>query len=118
MKKLICVCCGAPISRVTGRCEYCGTEYDLSSETPVVRFETFTNPIREYSASVLIDRELVDMSGEEYMQYAIKQLAHEMLPAVVEGMRIKVQDEYLIGQQKIDGTIKIVVPKRIGTGWG
>lgn len=121
MKKLICVCCGAPINRATRRCEYCGTEYNIDSEIPMVRFETFTNPVKEYSASCLIDRDLVAMAGEKYMQYAIEQLAHAMLPAVMEGMRVRVQDfdyeAHMRNQQRINGTIKIVVPKNVETGW-
>lgn len=121
MKKLICVCCGAPINRATRRCEYCGTEYNIDSEIPMVRFETFTNPVKEYSASCLIDRDLVAMDGEKYMQYAIEHLAHAMLPAVMEGMRVWVQDldyeAHMRNQRRINGTIKIVVPKNVETGW-
>ena len=120
IKKLICVCCGAPINRATCRCEYCGTEYDLSDEIPMIRVETFTNPVKEYSASALINRDLVAMGSEDYMKYAIERLAHEMLPAVMEGMQIRVQSGYdheaiMTNQQRIDGRIKIVIPNV--SGW-
>lgn len=120
IKKLTCVCCGAPINRVTSRCEYCGTEYDLNDEIPTIKLETFTNPVKEYSACVLIDKDIAAMNGEDYMKYAIEQLAREMLPAVIEGMQIKAQSGYdyeaiRTNMLRIDGRIKMVIPKT--SGW-
>lgn len=118
MNKYICLCCGAPINRATGRCEYCGTEYDIGQSYPVVRFETFTNPVKQYAASVLVDRELTKMSGEDYMRYSINQLAHAMLPAVMEGMQIRVSDDFRLDKKRIVGTIKMVIPKEQTVGRG
>lgn len=113
MKKLTCICCGAPINRITKRCDYCGTEYDIRGDDPMIRIETYTNPVKEYSASVLVNREIAVMCGEDYMKYAIERLAHEMMPAVLEGMQIQIGEVWSGGfnDMKVSGRIRIVIPK-------
>ena len=112
MKKLICVCCGAPINRLKKKCEYCGTEYIIEDETAVINFETFTNPVMEYKACEIVPDEYLTKGGEEFMTHAINMLARKMLPAVVQGMQIRTEHDPYLMSQKIDGRIRIVIPKK------
>lgn len=112
MKRLICTCCGAPINRIKKKCEYCGTEYIIEDDRPVLNIETFTNPVKEYKACVIVPNEVLFRGGEEYMKAAIHQLAAEMMPAVVEGMQIRTEaNDPMRCEQKITGRIRIVIPK-------
>lgn len=112
MKNLTCTCCGGRINRATRKCEYCGTEYIIDDDVQTIRFETFTNPVKEFSACAILDKEAVLLAGNDYMEFAVHKLAEQMLPAVVEGMRITVEDNHFLDQSKITGRLKIVVPQR------
>ena len=111
MKNLTCICCGAPINRFNRKCEYCGTEYEIEDEIPKIRFETFQNPVREYKACILVNREEIAFGGEDYMRHAIRSLAESMLPAVMEGMSVRIDDEPLWDRKQITGRIKMVIPE-------
>lgn len=117
MKKLICVCCGAPINRLKQKCEYCGTEYIIEDERPVIKFETYTNPVREFKACAVVPDEYLAKGGEEIMEIAIHELAKKMLPAVVQGMQIRTKHDPFLMSQRIDGRIRIVIPVKDDTGW-
>lgn len=112
MKNLTCTCCGGRINRATQRCEYCGTEYVINDNIPIIRMETYQNPIKEYKACMLLDNEAVIMYGNDYMEFAVKQLAKEMLPAVMEGMQMRIEDHVPTCQKKVTGRLKVVIPKR------
>lgn len=117
MKNLTCVCCGAPINRKTMRCEYCGTQYEIENDIPKIRFETFQNPVKEYKACVYMSDYDAMHYGEEAMKYSIERLAHEMLPAVMEGMEIVRQHDIELMQQRLIGRVKIVIPKNSERSW-
>lgn len=109
---LTCVHCGAPINRVTMKCEYCGTAY-REDHGDILKIETYTNPVKEFKACMLVN-EFGLRYGKEYMRYCIEQLANQMLPAVVEGMAIRTAYNDRTGQQKIEGRIRIVIPEHTG----
>lgn len=115
MKKLICTCCGAPINREKRKCEYCGTEYEFDTQDrPFIRIETFHNPVREFAACAVIPRQEAVRYGEEYMKYAINNLAQAMLPAVMEGMRIQVVSDPTVDGKKLVARMKVVIPEHVG----
>lgn len=116
MKALTCICCGAPINRAKKKCEYCGTEYEIKDDTPMIRFETFHNPVREYSAACVLRREELALARnpQEYMEWSIKRLAQAMVPAIVSGMRIKVEDDPSnLMDKRIIGSLKVVIPEKM-----
>lgn len=113
IKQLTCLCCGAPINRAKKKCEYCGTEYLIEEdEDKVISYvETFQNPVREYTACTLIRRGDIAFGSSRYLEYAIRQLAEKMLPAVMEGMRIHEEYGPDLDTKKIIGDIQIVIPE-------
>lgn len=114
-KPLICTCCGAKINRATMRCEYCGTEYQEEHGVPVIRYESFHNPVQEFTAVVHIREADMQRDPEHAMEYALHQLAEEMLPAVVAGM--KVRREYTLFGHELRGRVRVVIPKDEGISW-
>lgn len=118
LKNLTCTCCGGTIDRRTMKCSYCGTEYAIENDYPVIRVERFTNPVKTYRASLLVNREGVERLGADYMRYCLDRLAHEMLPALMDGMLIRSEFEPEYNQFRIDGTLRYVVPERVpDRGW-
>ena len=111
LKNLTCTCCGGKINRTTMRCEYCGTEYEIKDNNPVIRIETFHNPIKEYKACVLVNDCDINIGGDAYMKFALQELCKEMMPAVMEGMRIRTCQDPAKLQTQIVGSLRIVVPK-------
>lgn len=110
LKNLTCVCCGGRINRATMKCEYCGTEYELNGDIPTIRIESFHNPIREYKACVLVDDYALYNNGESYMKHALQKLCEEMMPAVMSGMRIRTEKDYVLNKTRIDSSLRIVIP--------
>lgn len=111
LKNLTCVCCGGRINRSTMKCEYCGTEYEIKNDNPIIRIETFHNPVKEYKASVLLDNYFLHENGDLYMKHAIQRLCEEMMPAVMSGMRIRTENDYVLNQTRLDGFLRVVIPK-------
>lgn len=111
MKKLTCLCCGAPINRAKQKCEYCGTEYIIQDETLTINVESFTNPVEEYTACTLVPDEFLKSGGQEAMEYAIHQLAKKMLPAVVKGMRVSREYDPFENKHRLRGNMRIVIPE-------
>lgn len=111
LKNLTCVCCGGRINRATMRCEYCGTEYEIKDNNPIMRIESFQNPVREFRACVLVDDYDLQIGGEEYMKHATNRLCEKMLPAVLSGMRIRAERDYRTNMTRLDGSLRIVIPK-------
>ena len=113
IERYTCTCCGAPINRSKMKCEYCGTEYKLENEIPVIRMETFRNPVKEFTACMLIDKYDAVIGGEDYMKFAVEHLARELLPAVMEGMSIRTMPEPSLCGAKLYGRVRVVIPKDI-----
>lgn len=111
LKSLVCVCCGGRINRATMKCEYCGTEYERKNDVPIIRVESFQNPVREYRACILVDDDAINNYGEAYMKHAIQKLCEEMLPAVMSGMKIRTERDFKTKQTRVDGSLRIVIPK-------
>lgn len=111
MKKLTCLCCGAPINRAKQKCEYCGTEYIIQDETLTINVESFTNPVREFAVCRIIPKEEVAYFGETSLEKNIHRLAEAMLPAVMEGMRIEAEPDFNTGGQRLTGRIRMVIPE-------
>lgn len=93
------------------KCEYCGTEYEIKNDVPIIRIESFQNPVREYSACVFVDDDAINNYGEVCMEHAIKKLCEEMLPAVMYGMKIKTERDLKMNKTRVDGSLRIVMPK-------
>lgn len=93
------------------RCEFCGTEYEIKNNVPAIRIEAFRNPVQEYRACVMVDDYELQIGGEAYMKHAINRLCEAMLPAVLSGMRVRMEKDYMAKQTRIDGSLRIVIPK-------
>ena len=114
-KPLICVCCGAKINRATMRCEYCGTEYREEHGVPVIRYESFQNPVQTFGATVYVGDMDLERSPKDAMEYALHRLAEEMLPAVVAGMEVRCENTPF--GNEVRGRVRIVIPKDRGLSW-
>lgn len=108
---LTCVCCGAPINRATMRCEYCGTEYEIKDDNPIVRIETFQNPIKTYTAVQTFSEYDLSLGGEELVGFAIRRLAQSMMPSIIEAMEIQAERNSREQSVVLRGRLKTVIPK-------
>lgn len=57
LKPLTCPNCGGAVNRERRICEYCGTSFQLESDTQVFRVEHFTSPTRVLAAEAIIPNE-------------------------------------------------------------
>ena len=94
MIPLTCTCCGAKVNRNTYKCEYCGTEYRRDTEIPVIRMETFTNPVKAYRACAVVNREEVMRFGNDYME-------------------IRTDYDPALMQYRMEGTLRCVHPVNV-----
>lgn len=122
LKALICKCCGAPISRETMRCEYCGTEYSMENGIPVMRVETFRPNVETHCAGFLIDRYQLEQERRtgravDFIEFAIHRLAEAMLPEIEKNMQIKVQERPERMGVELIGAVKTIVPQENNTEW-
>ena len=111
LKNLTCSCCGGTINRSTMKCEYCGTEYEIKNDIPIIRIEKFNNTVKEYKACVLVNDCDISIGGDAYMKYALQKLCEKMMPAVMEGMRVRICQDPANLQTQVEGSLKIVVPR-------
>ncbi len=113
MKKYICDCCGGQINRATMKCEYCGTAYREEYDN-VIRLETYHNPVREYTAKVIVPEEMVDSIGpEKSSEYIIDRLAMELSKAIRENMVIVSRADPFRNTQEVAGYIKMIHPVQV-----
>ena len=113
MNKYICECCGGQINRATMKCEYCGTAYREDFDT-VIRVETFSNPVREYTASIILPNEMVGMLGEkETAEMVTERLVGKLAEAIKENMVIRTEYNPMEYAQQIRGYVKMVHPVQV-----
>lgn len=110
LKALKCTCCCGRINRKTMKCEYCGTEYIIKDDN-IIRIETFTNPIKDVEAQMLVSRELVErVGGQELMEVCVKRLANELAEQFYDAMQVRGEHIPELDQYKIQARMKVVIP--------
>lgn len=113
MNKYICECCGGQINRATMKCEYCGTAYREDSDA-VIRVETFSNPVRKYTASIVIPNEIVFGLGEKETAHMVtERLVGKLADAIKENMVMYVEQDPVNYAHRIRGYVKIVHPVQV-----
>lgn len=107
--KYRCVHCGGHINPDTMKCEYCGTQYEKDFESPFLRFETYTNPVRTFKSKIrLADYQCftLEQTSKMAVNSLISQLAEQLAPMV----KMEVRYDDATGQQIVESTIKIIEP--------
>lgn len=108
---LICKGCGGAIDRITFKCKYCGTAYDL---IPKYKLELFSNPVEHIAAEFSIDEYMIQKLGPtEASRIAIEELSKELSKSLPLFMRVSTITDYKYGTVKYRGDIHIVRPKQI-----
>lgn len=105
MEKYVCECCGGQIDRVKMQCKYCGTQYKENYDRPI-RIETFTNPVRTFSACV-------EVESKENAEYAIKALANELSKVIPSVMEVRTEYDPRIMTNRVYGRIKVIQPVNV-----
>lgn len=109
-----CECCGGHINRQTMVCEYCGTRYKKENNE-IIRIETFTNPVRTFTAKFAIDHNIIiDYGPEQASEIAIKELANELSKCIAPMMSVYSEFDIDHYRHIIAGQIKIVEPVHTG----
>lgn len=114
MNKYICQCCGGRINPTTMKCEYCGTEYKKEADK-IIRIETFTNPVRTFSAKVAIpDNWFREFGVESVSKLAVEQLVKELSESIAPMMEVYSDHDIATMQHTFSGRIKIIQPVNSG----
>lgn len=93
IKPMICTQCGAPINRERMMCEYCGTKYDVRDD-PILRIETYQEPIVTLESVCGIDKRVVDSIGPDKASAIIcGKMAVEMADKLTALIDLKVQED-------------------------
>lgn len=114
MDRLTCQCCGAPLDPKTLICSYCGTAHKRTDDysMPLVRIETFHQPIDTIRSVVVLEPELYSGNLQKASEYAMEcisnKLANNLMPF------ISYESRESFGPNgpcmRIEGTIKAVRP--------
>lgn len=110
MEKLVCECCGGQIDAATMKCRYCGTQYRDENDR-IVRIETFRNPVKVFSASLLVEDDL--MRRKDGAEYAVKMLANELAKSIPSVMEVRSEYDPIRMATKMQGIIKVVQPVNV-----
>lgn len=114
----VCECCGGKVNPATLTCEYCGTKYkrDSADRVPRLYVETFSNPVRTFSAVTLMDRNDLHLLGpHEASKVAVNALTHELAQAIPSHMLVESEYDPEHMAYKVRGTIKLVEPAKVPT---
>ena len=105
MKDLKCPNCGAPINRLTMRCDYCGAVFK-SNQTSIVYVE---HPIIIPLKSVMkVDNEIAKMDG--YERYLVDHMAYSLANQIVKYMETATQDDPMRDQVTVSARVRVVPP--------
>lgn len=111
LKKDILTCpnCGAPINRLTMRCEYCGAVFKEDVPNIVVQMEhSKVMPVR---AEAFIDYYISEhVPKEDLTRMVSSELTRKIADGLSQLMEIKVQDDPLRCGTLIVGTVRVVPP--------
>ena len=107
---LICKQCGAAINRSTMRCEYCGTQYKIENQLPIM--VCVDRPqVQTLEAGLSVAREfVVAMSEKELHGYVNRNIAVKLAEALEPNIDYKVVDDAMLGQYIVKGRVRILPP--------
>lgn len=114
LKKLICTCCGGVINRSTMKCEYCGCEFILMNDAPVIRIETFTPRVRDVVTSTHIPEEMMSSYGEDFISYVTQKAANEIARSIMDCMKYETHYDPCNGAYKITASARVILPEDRG----
>lgn len=106
---LACPNCGAPINRVTMRCEYCGSVFRESAPNMLVYVE---HPkIVPLQAEVFVDNYMSTLLSEEELAREVSsQLTRKIAEGLNQLLEIKAQDDPMHLGTRVRGRIRVVLP--------
>ena len=106
---LSCPNCGAPINRVTMKCEYCGTVFE---EVGYRELKIIHNPHAvPIKAVVSVPYEMIHQLGDKESESIIRnELLNEMKPILTEHMDIVCEEDPLTWSYRCIGRLRVVPP--------
>ncbi len=106
---LTCPNCGAPINRITMRCEYCGAVFKEDVPNIVVQMER--SKVVPFRAEAFIDYYISEHVPKEGLTRMVSsELTRKIADGLSQLMEIKVQDDPLRNGTVIMGTVRVVPP--------
>ena len=113
MNKLICKCCGGQIDKITFRCKFCGTEYDLLPAP--YKIETFRYPVEHFAATFNLSEELLHkMDPVEAGEIAVRELIRELSKSIPICMKITMSEDFYRMGVQYRGDIRMIRPQKEG----
>lgn len=111
MEKMICTCCGGTIDRRTLKCEYCGTQYVMKDDNPVIRVETFHNPVRHVAARTIIPREMASaMRPEDFKKYVLNRAIENIAESISDCVKFDTMYDPAMMEYVVHSHLKVVEP--------
>lgn len=100
------------------KCEFCGTQYKRDYDNNVFRIETYMNPVKTFTAEVLVNGEYIHAIGAERMsEFALKTLTRKLSDCLASSMVVESEHDYTLNQYRVRGTIKLVQPVNHAEDW-
>lgn len=110
MKRYTCDCCGGTINLVTGKCEYCGTQYEIRNNQ-VFRIETFQNPVHTIVAAATLEQHDIYALGlENASKIAVEQITQRLAEGLAPFIKVYHNFDIETFHHKFVGELKVVIP--------
>lgn len=90
LKALVCTQCGGQIDRETLTCKHCGTAYTMDRKNTLIIQEMDPNETM-IGASVDLNPLDLKFGGEDYIEYSISELSHQLASQLIPFMEVQTE---------------------------
>ncbi len=105
-KELKCPNCGAPINRLTMRCDYCGSVFKMDVHNVIYQVE---HPkVVPLKAVMKVDDDIVMLDG--YERCLVDHIADSLADKIAKYMEVDIQHDPARCQVTVSGRVRIVPP--------
>lgn len=107
-KPLLCQSCGGQIDRVTRKCPYCGTQYELPEGIKIVVDRPGVHKIR---CEARVINEMMRSSPEEATEMTLRQMRSQVADGLLAYMRFVTEEDPMTMCQIIRGEVSVLEPR-------
>lgn len=110
IKELKCPNCGGTVDRKELICHYCGTQFVRNDDTPTLRVEHYSSPVRIFEKAISVHKEHLIHEPETVVRFAKQALAEKLAESLLEGNMVEFNSEmdWEHCQQVISARLRVV----------
>lgn len=114
VKALNCPNCGATIHKYQNFCEYCGSGLSWEDDLPIIKVETYSNPVETLRSRFAIDEvDARHIGPEGVAEIAMNTMTRDLSRQMAQFMVTKNEFDIARHEYIFTSEVKVVRPKKI-----